>query len=422
MFIKQLQIKNFKCFKDETFANLAVPNEKKGSGLNILIGENNTGKTTFMSIFFKLKGGSMICDEEKNSGEDVQIVIKDTDDKEKIIKNIISSSNIDLSSNGDSGINYDSIDLVKDNRIWTSNFSGEMPFSSYKQNANFNRSIIDNTLSGALSFIEKNDSNKKLKFNALLKQIIPEFSNWTIKSSSKNGSYISYNLNGGGALDIDFSLGGGILNLFRIILSFTEEKKIIFIDEPEVFLHPKAQEKLLDLLLEESKDRQIFISTHSPYMFKGAIGAGAKLSIFKRNGDKIEVMDARDSGWGVFGKFSPTWGEVNWHAYDLPTIEFHNELYGFLQAKATNEDKKNYYEEDFDSWLKDKLSINQNKTWTKIKKDKTTENLNRTLQTYIRNLIHHPENNYNTEYKPEELRASIQKMIDFCKIISSDKP
>ena len=48
MFIKQLQVKNFKCFRDITFENLAIPNGDKGSGLNILIGENGNGKTTFL--------------------------------------------------------------------------------------------------------------------------------------------------------------------------------------------------------------------------------------------------------------------------------------------------------------------------------------------------------------------------------------
>ena len=48
MFVNQLQIKNFKCFQDKTFENLAVPNGEKGSGLNILIGENGNGKTTLL--------------------------------------------------------------------------------------------------------------------------------------------------------------------------------------------------------------------------------------------------------------------------------------------------------------------------------------------------------------------------------------
>ena len=50
MFIKTLQIKNFKCFGDKTFEDLAIPNGEKGSGLNILIGENGNGKTTLLEV------------------------------------------------------------------------------------------------------------------------------------------------------------------------------------------------------------------------------------------------------------------------------------------------------------------------------------------------------------------------------------
>jgi AAA15 family ATPase/GTPase len=215
-------------------------------------------------------------------------------------------------------------------------------------------------------------------------------------------------------------LGSGIEIILTILLlkniaGASNGKIIYLIDEPELHLHPKAQEKLLELLLEEAKDKQIFISTHSPYMFKGAIGEGVKLSIFKRSGEDIEIIDARDDGWGVFGRFSPTWGEINWHAYDLPTVEFHNELYGFLQAKATDEDEQNYYEANFDIWLKNKLGVEQNKTWTKIKSNGSTENTNRTLQTYIRNSIHHPENTQSDKYSDEELRKSTQEMINFIK-------
>jgi len=113
--------------------------------------------------------------------------------------------------------------------------------------------------------------------------------------------------------------------------------------------------------------------------------------------------------------WSPSWGEINYHAYNLPTVEFHNELYGYLQAKATDEDEQNYYEENFDSWLKDKLNTKQNKNWIKIKSDGTTKNTKRTLQTYIRNSIHHPENTNNTLYTDEELRESINLLINIIK-------
>ena len=58
MFIKEIKIKNFKCFGDkETSLEFNTPNGKAGSGLNILIGENNSGKSAvFESIEFLRDG------------------------------------------------------------------------------------------------------------------------------------------------------------------------------------------------------------------------------------------------------------------------------------------------------------------------------------------------------------------------------
>ncbi|MCI4000717.1 ATP-binding protein, partial [Klebsiella pneumoniae] len=39
----------------------------------------------------------------------------------------------------------------------------------------------------------------------------------------------------------------------------------LFIDEPELCLHPKGQTKLLEALLEISRTKQVFLTTHSPY-------------------------------------------------------------------------------------------------------------------------------------------------------------
>lgn len=61
MFIKSLIIKNLKCFKDKTFENLAIPNGAKGSGLNILIGENGNGKTTLLEAINYFNAKFLFC-------------------------------------------------------------------------------------------------------------------------------------------------------------------------------------------------------------------------------------------------------------------------------------------------------------------------------------------------------------------------
>jgi len=104
--------------------------------------------------------------------------------------------------------------------------------------------------------------------------------------------------------------------------------------------------------------------------------------------------------------------EINYLAFELPTVEFHNELYGFIQAKAIDKDENNYFENRFDSYLQSKGFKHHVKPWVKLKIDGTTEKLDRTTQTYIRNFIHHPENTHNKKYSDEDLKKSIEKMIN----------
>lgn len=55
LFIKKIKIKNYKCFEDILIETIGIPDAGLGgSGLNILLGENNSGKTALFSIFTKL--------------------------------------------------------------------------------------------------------------------------------------------------------------------------------------------------------------------------------------------------------------------------------------------------------------------------------------------------------------------------------
>lgn len=498
MFINQLQIKNFKCFGDKTFEKLAVPNGEKGSGLNILIGENGNGKTTLLeainyltlnsfSVQNKLNMGDfqdfkqpieVIADMNvfqcnssmdiysmnewyfESSGIEFSAESRKIKERNKLLSQQlnthsyfkVSSQYFDKNGNAkkevdsrdkpfsnsrvkEDGINIFYFDKNRNRQITTGNykttFEKILDDLSWKFRKNLDvtkqKEILENidgeyfkivqTIIGSsagsktakdLKDFFDNDDYEDLKIDLL--PLLQPFENafFTIRKKDELKQILVKDL--GSGIEIILTI-----LLLKNIAGESNGKIIYLIDEPELHLHPKAQEKLLELLLEEARDKQVFISTHSPYMFKGAIGEGAKLSIFKRDNEGIEIIDARDNGWGIFGRFSPTWGEINWNAYDLPTVEFHNELYGFLQAKATDEDEQNYYEENFDTWLKDKLGTEQNKTWTKIKSDGSTEDTNRTLQTYIRNSIHHPENTENDKYSDEELRKSTQAIIDFIK-------
>ncbi len=182
----------------------------------------------------------------------------------------------------------------------------------------------------------------------------------------------------------------------------TRKPFFLFIDEPEICLHPKAQEKLLHAILELSKTKQIFLATHSPYFL---IDCLEKIFIFKKDGD-IPVVYKMSDGSKLF-PWSPTWGEINYKAYYLPTVQFHNELYGYLQ-----EDSKKSRIEDFEKWLVSN-KFQKIKQWTRETNGKPVASEDATLQTFIRNQIHHPENvtMQKSPFTPDELKQSIDEMI-----------
>jgi hypothetical protein len=189
-----------------------------------------------------------------------------------------------------------------------------------------------------------------------------------------------------------------------------EEKKakplLFFIDEPETFLHPLAQDKLMNALEIISGSSQIFLTTHSPYLLKQYDVKNHSLHVFSKTqaGNKAEAS----ASLALFGASSPTWGEINYFAFGIASVEFHNELYGFAQAHAILNDAKFSTEKEFDDYLVT-LGCAKSKTWVRS----STLSYSTTIQNYIRNSIHHPENKLNAEYTANELKASIDDFFNF---------
>lgn len=95
-----------------------------------------------------------------------------------------------------------------------------------------------------------------------------------------------------------------------------------------------------------------------------------------------------------------SYAEVNYEVFNIPSSDYHDELYGYL--------------EDMDKSKLDDLD----KTWDWInEKNNKTEKVS--LPTYIRHSIHHPENTSNKKFTPEELQKSIEILKELKKAVEA---
>lgn len=474
MFIKSICLSNFKGFIGENHQiNFKIPDGTTvGSGLNIFVGENNSGKSSIFEAVDFLRNGikgeiDRIISKSEDNTEDVQACIELTffGDIQNSINHFVQSNKqavftSSITRNNElrarrSTLDCKQLDLWNENSQGYSNPNGiDAPFKKLFEtnfiwadtNPNDEATFGSTTLCGMLlkeiaqahittseyrefqdsfnSVFNNPDSELRQKIAVVeqkVQRIFTEqfgqadihfrFDELKIDSFFKSASIFIDD-----GVDIPMSEKGNgmqrsvalaLLQVYAEELAHDEERGqtkpfYLFIDEPELCLHPKGQTKLLEALLEISKKKQVFLTTHSPYFLVTPHLSNVGLFIFRRDGISNIVEDA--SLEPMF-PWSPTWGEINFKAYKLPTVELHNELYGKLQY-----DSGQFREKEFEQWLQGR-NIQFTKQWIRENNGSAQAPYGVTLQTFIRNHIHHPENRRNTLYTENELKQSIEEMI-----------
>lgn len=167
------------------------------------------------------------------------------------------------------------------------------------------------------------------------------------------------------------------------------------IEEPETSQHPDHQRGLTDALIELSKasNTQVLLTTHSPEIVK-------RLQFE----DILLVSDAIEQKVSRIMRHElpyPSLNEVNFAAFGEATFEYHNELYGFIEAEGK---------------LSEYRTGRPRRAYNKVRWDGGIEPTQIILTEYIRHRIHHPENTHNAEFTEAELKESIQSMREFIRV------
>ena len=301
MTISSLSIKGLRGFATcETLALAHPDGISVASGLTVLVGPNNGGKSTVVEAFRALASGGVepsFTEGKRNqaAGDRVELSLQLSD-----------GSSHSLSTNAAGG--SETVRAPVPGAI-----PGALVLPSRRYfNVYFNKGVFDreafshlglpSTRSQPLNefgyrlFETIGNSEKLRQFNDVLGRVVRPCPDWTIDQQDIGQYYLK--VKSGDAFHNSDGMGEGIVSLFFIINALYDSKPndLIVIDEPELSLHPMYQRRLAALLADYAKDRQIVYATHSPYFLPlDKVDSGLTISrVYKGTDNKCRIVAVSD--------------------------------------------------------------------------------------------------------------------------------
>ncbi len=278
MAFTRIEILGYRGFSTRGVLDLAVPNGKVGSGLTVLTGPNNAGKSCILECIRARSGNEAASfTAGTRNAEHESVEIKYTvNDKIELIKSL---------SKGSSETTPQGVDKTFRIFVLPSRRAFEPYFSkgqwSREEYVDYSGSLPSKRSSVLVNFANRlfNTLQNPGPFNLLLGEALGYEPLWTIDRTDQ-GQYFLKFFNGKHSHSSD-GMGEGIISVFAIVDSLYDSKPgdVIVVDEPELSLHPSLQKRVATMLRNFSKDRQIVVSTHSPYFVNlPALGNGGHLA------------------------------------------------------------------------------------------------------------------------------------------------
>lgn len=266
--LKSLEILGLRGFASKQVLQFALPSGKVGSGLTVLVGSNNAGKSTAIEALRAIaqRQNPSFSQGRRNqaAGDHVDIRVVDEQEKATTLKSIRpGSSETEVVTEND-GVDFSALLILPSRRVFNPYFGrSETSRNDYMTHVGFpsNRTSSLDQFTYRLFTIEKNRDS----FDAVLGKVLDPVPDWSIDQMDTGQYFLK--IRKGTATHSSEGLGEGLVSLLYIIDALYDSKEgdIIAIDEPELSLHPALQRKLSALLTEYAATRQIVVATHSPY-------------------------------------------------------------------------------------------------------------------------------------------------------------
>ena len=381
MKIKNLHIKEFKGLRD-----ISINFEKNDEPLDLVVlaGSNGSGKTRILESILDYFNIVLVVPEEAQNkielffesmeekcidklGHELSFMycLKFGSKEKKISVGSVGARYLDIKKElnilpkiiyAPAEMNFKKMDMASTTLIQEYNFINIV-------NTNLVKDIPSYIATKIISAIFK---NKNEKVGDVQKKVFDEINeifeildiDVKIEDISQDGRNIPIFTNSAGdKFDIN-ELSSGEKQLFLRTLAIkmlNPENSIILIDEPELSLHPKWQQRIVDVYRKIGKNNQIIIATHSPHILG---------SVKKEN---IMLLDKDDDG-----KIVVRTGDELYDSYGQPTDRVLKDIMGLettrnpkvfklLEEAGELVDKNEYESEEFKTKYKKLREILGNK-------------------------------------------------------------
>jgi len=281
--------------------NLAVPTGQDGSGLTILVGPNNAGKSTILEALIAATQSThqspTFSEGQRNTKAAISIKLTDTNGEVRCLSGTPRGGAV-AQVVGSNWPDYNSVYHIPSRRQFPQHFGqhSTTPLDNYKLNYQRLNPVRGSQLQFHLRMAEIFGSAEEFQsFNSILRDIDPVFPDWFIEQSDSGNQYVKCQV--GSYSHSSDGLGEGLISLMVIADALLTSRKghIVTIDEPELSLHPSLQRSILSRLKLFSRDRQFLISTHSPLFIDWqSISAGAAVIRVARGVNGTELFPLTD--------------------------------------------------------------------------------------------------------------------------------
>ena len=282
MYVKWIEVTGLRGFTGPCRIQFGIPNGETGSGLTVIVGPNNAGKSTVIEALRALSKPSppSFSEGQRNikAGSRVEIRVCNSEDITKEIRTTEAGGSETEWVNPGAWPPPSQIFVLPSRRTFQPFFTKSLLTREQFVTAYGLPPVRGQAIDHFSGRIFQMQANRDA-FDRVLGRVLRPLPDWRIELADNGTYYLKFDF--GGQCHNSDGAGDGLVSLLFIVdaLYDSQPGSIIAIDEPELSLHPSLQRKLADLIAEYAKDRQIVLATHSPYFVDWAwVVAGARIA------------------------------------------------------------------------------------------------------------------------------------------------